>query len=173
MLRTKKRCQMYGKPLPLRHQISTILLTVTQSSSIVRCGAEKCALSAFPCRAYAGVHRVPQRLRFSAIEISLWESLFMPVHCVIDKERRLVITTGRDRVTFAEIKAHQDQLKNDPDFTPEYNQLIDSTAVTAVDVSIVEAEELARSGHFFSPSSRRAWFATDPFIFGIARGVRA
>lgn len=97
----------------------------------------------------------------------------MPVRYVIDKERRLVITTGWDRVTLAEIKAHQDQLKNDPDFAPEYNQLIDSAAVTAVDVSIGEAIELARSGHFFSPSSRRAWFATDPFIFGMARLIQA
>jgi len=38
----------------------------------------------------------------------------MPVQYVIDKERRLVITTARDRVAFAEGRAHQERLKEGP-----------------------------------------------------------
>lgn len=52
----------------------------------------------------------------------------MPCRYVIDIEQRLVISTGWDRVTFAEIKAHQDQLVSDPDFNPEFNQFVDATA---------------------------------------------
>jgi hypothetical protein len=38
----------------------------------------------------------------------------MPIAYVISKERRLVITTASDRVTFAEFQAYQDRLLNDP-----------------------------------------------------------
>jgi hypothetical protein len=92
----------------------------------------------------------------------------MPCHYVIDRERRLVITTASDRVTFAEVKTHQDQLRSDPDFNPEFNQLIDATAITVLDVSVDEAKELARRT-MFSATSRRAWVATSPVIYGMMR----
>ena len=41
---------------------------------------------------------------------------------VIDKKQFLVINTRWDRLTLAEVKAHQDQLLSDPDFSPEPNQ---------------------------------------------------
>jgi hypothetical protein len=49
---------------------------------------------------------------------------------IIDRRRRLVISTARDRFTFAEAKGHQDKLIADPDFNPAYNQPIDMRAVT-------------------------------------------
>ena len=76
----------------------------------------------------------------------------MPVRYVIDKEQQLVITTGSDRLTFAEIKAHQDQLLNDPDFN--------------------EAKTIARR-RLFSPTSRRAFVTATPTIFGMGRMMQA
>jgi hypothetical protein len=93
----------------------------------------------------------------------------MPFRYVLDKERRLVITTASDRVTFAEAKAHQDQLKNNPDFQPEFDQLIDATAVTGFDISTEEAKSLCRTSPLFSSSSRRAWVAPNPLLFGMGR----
>lgn len=92
----------------------------------------------------------------------------MPCRYVIDKERRLVITTGWDHLTFAEAKAHQDQLLIDPDFNPEFDQLIDFTAVTALDMSADEARMMARRG-VYSPKSKRAFIAANPTIFGMGR----
>jgi len=92
----------------------------------------------------------------------------MPVRYVIDKERRLVISSGWDRVTFAEIKVHQDQLLSDPDFSPEFNQLVDGTAVTALDISIDEAKEIARR-KLFSSTSKRAFVGSSPAIYGMLR----
>lgn len=46
----------------------------------------------------------------------------MPCRYDIDKDRRLVISTGWDRLPFAEAKARQDQLGIDPDFNSEFNQ---------------------------------------------------
>ncbi|HTW59671.1 MAG TPA: hypothetical protein VMD99_16200 [Terriglobales bacterium] len=92
----------------------------------------------------------------------------MPCRYVIDVEQGLVITSGWDRVTFAEIKAHQDRLANDPEFHPEFNQFIDGTAVTALEISTAEAKMIA-SRKFFSSKSRRALLASNLSILGMAR----
>ncbi len=96
----------------------------------------------------------------------------MPVRYVIDKELQLIITTGSGRLTFAEAKAHQDQLLNDPDFNSEFNQLIDLTAATSLDISVAEAKILATRNPF-SSTSRRAFVATNPSIFGLGRLMEA
>jgi hypothetical protein len=67
----------------------------------------------------------------------------MPIRYVIDKDRRVVVSIGWDRVSSAEIRAHRDQLANDPDLNPAFNQLVDGTAVTALDISMDEAKEIA------------------------------
>lgn len=92
----------------------------------------------------------------------------MPLRYVIDKERRLVRTTGWDRLTFDQTKAYQDQLLNDPDFDPEFNQLVDLTALAGLGMSTEETKQIAsRSG--FSARSRRAFVAPDPAVFGMSR----
>lgn len=92
----------------------------------------------------------------------------MPCSYAIDKERRLVITKVWDRVTFPEIRAHQEQFKNDPDFDPAFNLLIDASGATALDVSVDEARTIASQG-LFAPTSRRAFVASNPAIFGMGR----
>lgn len=92
----------------------------------------------------------------------------MPCRYVIEKERHLVITTAWDNVTFADAKGHQDQLFADPAFDRDFNQLIDATAVTQIDASSEEIRIVA-SRNIFSPTSRRAFVASQPLIFGIAR----
>jgi hypothetical protein len=92
----------------------------------------------------------------------------MPCSYIIDKERRLVISTGFGLVTFEEMKAHQNKLFGDPDFKAEFDQLIDATAVTKIELSRDAAEEIA-SRNIFSISSRRALVATKPAIFGTGR----
>ena len=62
----------------------------------------------------------------------------MPWRYTIDAERGLVISTGWGRMTFAEMQAHQDQLASDPQFNPEFRQLVDATAITELNISIAE-----------------------------------
>ncbi len=92
----------------------------------------------------------------------------MPCRYVIHGQSRLVVSTGWERVTFAELKAHQDQLGGDPDFDPTFNQLVDGTAVTGLEVSMEQVRSLA-ARKLFSPTSRRAFVAPDPAIFGVGR----
>src|SRR5215475_13165940 len=92
----------------------------------------------------------------------------MPFSYIVHKECRLVVSTGADRVTFNEIKARQDQTKTDPDFNPEFNQIVDLRAVTSFDMISDQARALARR-KIFSSGSRRAFVAASPAIFGVAR----
>ena len=82
----------------------------------------------------------------------------MTVRYAIYKELRLVVSTASDRVTFADIRSHQDQLLNDPDFDPQFNQFIDTTAVTVLDLSTQEAIAVAQR-KMFSCTSQRAFVA--------------
>jgi hypothetical protein len=92
----------------------------------------------------------------------------LPVSYVIERDSRLVVTTGVGHVTFEEVKRHQDLLLADPGFDPRFNQLIDATAMTQFDVSADEARQIAER-RIFSPASRRAFLASKPSVFGIGR----
>ena len=86
----------------------------------------------------------------------------------IDKHRRLIVTTAEDRVIFDDIRGHQDRLLVDRDFDPSFDQLIDTTPATRFNISADEARILAER-RIFSAESRRAFVATKPHIFGLAR----
>lgn len=92
----------------------------------------------------------------------------MPIHSVIDKERRLVITPGEGRITFVDSIANQDRLLSDPDFTSEFNQLFDATRVSVIDHSVDQVRKVA-SRRLFSPRSRRAFVAADTLTYGMGR----
>jgi len=100
------------------------------------------------------------------------QNFAMPVEYIIDKQRRLVVTTAWDRVTFADFKAHQDRLLNDPDFDPDFNQLLDGTRVAESDIGSNQLKILI-SRRTFSPTSKRAFVAVNPAYFGIGRMAEA
>lgn len=86
----------------------------------------------------------------------------------IYKERRLVVTTGWERVTFEEIRAHQEQVLSDPDFSSDFDQLVDGTRATALDISASEAQ-IVVGRRIFSPSARRALVAPAAAVYGMGR----
>jgi len=92
----------------------------------------------------------------------------MPCSYAIYKKPRLIITKIRDRVAFPELRAHQEEFRNDPEFSPDYNLLIDATGAVALDISSDEARTIASQG-LFAPTSRRAFLASSPAIFGMGR----
>lgn len=57
---------------------------------------------------------------------------------------------------------------SDPDFDPAFDLLIDATGITALDITTDEAKTIARQG-LFSSTSRRAFLASSPAIFGMGR----
>ena len=95
----------------------------------------------------------------------------MPFQYVIYPQYRLVVSTGEGRFTFEEACAHQDKLLSDPDFHPEFNQLIDGTTVTEYALSVGEIRMLV-SRDIFAITSRRSFVVASPFMYGIARMLK-
>lgn len=79
----------------------------------------------------------------------------MPAFYKIDKDRRLVLTTGSGVYTLADAVSHMDKLTKDPDFDPRFSQIVDFTQVTRIELSADEIRRLAQRT-IFSGSSRRA-----------------
>jgi hypothetical protein len=96
----------------------------------------------------------------------------MPCRYLIDTEHGLVISTAWDRVTFAEIDAHQHRLASDPSFNPDFKQLVDATRVTDLDISIDEAKAIF-GRKTFSSTSRCAFLGRGLIILGMGRLIEA
>jgi hypothetical protein len=96
------------------------------------------------------------------------KKVVMPSSYKIDKENRLVISTGTGVLTMADALAHQEQLLKDPDFDPSFSQLLDFTHVTDVELSSEEIHRLARTT-VFSANSRLAFLANSDLKLGLAR----
>jgi hypothetical protein len=92
----------------------------------------------------------------------------MPYFYKIDKERKLVMSTAAGELTKDEIQSLQDQLREDPNFDPDFSQLADLTHVTAMNITGAEMQELAERTAF-SPKARRAVIANNDLAFGLAR----
>ncbi len=92
----------------------------------------------------------------------------MPARYVIYKDQRLIINYGWGQLTLADFRGQQEEMIKDPDFNPDFDQLVDVSQTTALDLSIEEAKAVATRG-IFSRTSRRAVIATDPNVFAMGR----
>jgi hypothetical protein len=92
----------------------------------------------------------------------------MPAFYKIDRERRLVMSTGAGILTMAEILAHQNKLANDSDFDPDFSQLMDFTQVTQIALNANDVRRLAQRS-IFSPQSRRAFIMANDAAYGLGR----
>jgi hypothetical protein len=92
----------------------------------------------------------------------------MPCDYVIDKERRLVLSSAWDVFTAAEAMDHQNRLRSDVNFDPDFFQLLDGTRVTKVEATPNDVRLLA-DRTIFSPSSRRALVTSHTATFGLLR----
>jgi hypothetical protein len=92
----------------------------------------------------------------------------MPFSYVVYSQHRLVVSTGVDRVTWKEIQERQDQTQIDPAFKPDFNQIVDLRAVTVFEMTTDQARFLARR-LIFSSTSKRAFVAANPAVFGVGR----
>ena len=96
----------------------------------------------------------------------------MPISYRIVREARLVITTGRGILSFAEARDQQNAMQADPAFDPTFDQLLDLTGVTEFALSPAEAKAMAEPRPF-SPASKRAYVSSSPVVFGMGRLMEA
>jgi hypothetical protein len=92
----------------------------------------------------------------------------MPVSYSIDTERKLVVTRITGAPTADEIFDHNERLSSDPEFSPDFRQLVDMTGLTEIRVGSGVIKDTSRD-HFFSPGARRAFVAPSDCAFGLAR----
>jgi hypothetical protein len=92
----------------------------------------------------------------------------VPVSYKIDKERKLVLTTGSGFVTKQEVLAFQDQILKHPDFDPSFSQLADFARLTNTDINMADLQTLAKRD-VFSIHSRRAIIVKGDLAFGFAK----
>ncbi len=96
----------------------------------------------------------------------------MPANYRIDKSLGVVFTKGEGVLTTQEVLIHSQRLREDPDFDPNYSQLIDVRAVQFV-MSIGEVAEIATQEDIFSEQSRRAFVGENNLAFGMSRMLQA
>jgi len=92
----------------------------------------------------------------------------VPVSLKIDKDRKLVQTTGSGFLTKAEVLAHQDQILKHPDFDPSFAQLADFARLTNTDINMGDLQTFAKQD-VFSIHSRRAIIVKSDLAFGFAK----
>jgi hypothetical protein len=92
----------------------------------------------------------------------------MPTFYKIDKERKLVITTGTGFVRREEVLTLQDQMSNDPEFDPCFSQVADFALLANTDVVLADVQTFAQRD-VFSVHSRRAIIVKGGVAFGFAK----
>jgi hypothetical protein len=92
----------------------------------------------------------------------------MPVFYKIDKERKLVLSSATGVLNREEAASHQLRLLSDPEFDPNYSQLLDFTHITRLDLSAADVRRLAQRT-IFSADSRRAFLVASDLAFGLGR----
>ena len=92
----------------------------------------------------------------------------MPASYTIDVARKLVVTRIWGAATEDEIVDHGQRLRNDPQFRPDFRQLVDMTELTEIRVGSGLIRDRSRD-QFFSPGVRRAVVANSDAAFGMAR----
>jgi hypothetical protein len=92
----------------------------------------------------------------------------LPIFYKIDKERRVVMTTGSGDFSIAEALRHQEQFLHDPSFDRSFSQIIDLRHVTQFDLEPGDVRKLAQR-NIFSPESRRAIIVNTDLGYGYGR----
>jgi hypothetical protein len=92
----------------------------------------------------------------------------MPAFYKIDKDRKLVLSSGSGVLTIDDILMHQERLVADPDFDSSFSQLTDFTQFTKVDIT-ADQVRIAAKKNIFSSRSRRAMVVKNDLQYGLAR----
>jgi hypothetical protein len=92
----------------------------------------------------------------------------MPATYLISQEHRTVFSFGTGLLTLEILNDHLNRLKVDPDFQPDFCQIVEMREIDTVQISIAQVDQFA-SRSLFSPSSRRAVVVGSELLFGLAR----
>jgi hypothetical protein len=77
---------------------------------------------------------------------------YMPVILKIDPLRRLVYSTFYGRITDDEMLNHRSAIASDPNFNPDFSEIVDFSAVSDIDISEGTLTALAGTQSLYKPS---------------------
>jgi hypothetical protein len=92
----------------------------------------------------------------------------MSLSYTIDANRRLIIVRARGVLTETDVSRAREQLRRDPGFDPEFDQLFDARDVEDVALSKEGMARLADTS-ILAPAVRRAFVAVTTLQYGMAR----
>jgi hypothetical protein len=107
-----------------------------------------------------GTQRISEVRTAPAALLTQPNGVGMPAFYKIDKQRRLVLSTGSGVITRQDVLGHQEKLAKDPDFEPSFSQLADFTHITKLEINEQDVRLFAQRS-LCSPNSRRAFIAGD------------
>ena len=87
----------------------------------------------------------------------------------IDTSLGVVFTTADGVLTAEDVERHRETLRQDPDFDPGFNQLIDLRDVVEFGISAGDIAKVSRNQKLFGKGSRRAIVTATDLSFGLAR----
>jgi hypothetical protein len=93
----------------------------------------------------------------------------MPVSSFVDPHNRLVISLCVGEVTLGEAEATFAEIRNHPDFHPDFRQLIDLSVATTIPLHFPDLYHLQQVCDPFSNLGRRAVVAPAAVGFGLGR----
>ena len=96
----------------------------------------------------------------------------MSMAYIVDKDRKLVLSTARGILSYHDAFECLDRLERDPDFSPSFGHLCDYTRVVAFALSGDEIE-LLTTRRVFSTTSRWAFVASSQLACGLARAFES
>jgi hypothetical protein len=92
----------------------------------------------------------------------------MPTEYTIYPQWSLVISRGNGVFTQADFWDHVARMRADPEFNPDFNQMVDCRAFAAVELTSGQMADLA-SRSIFGARSRRAFIVASDVQHGLAR----
>ena len=76
----------------------------------------------------------------------------MPVVLKIDSRRKVVYSAFYGKITDAELFNHRSAIATDPDFNPDYSEIVDFSAVTEADISNATLAAMASAPSLYNSS---------------------
>ena len=92
----------------------------------------------------------------------------LPATYTIDTDQKLVVSRIWGAATEDEIFDHGQRLRNDPQFRPDFRQIVDMSELTEILVGSEMIRDASRK-QFFAPGVKRALVANSDAAFGMAR----
>jgi hypothetical protein len=92
----------------------------------------------------------------------------MPSDFYIDVPQRVVFSSATGVVVSGDVLDHMERLRSDPNFIPEFNQILDLRAVTKFQIPSEDIRGFAKR-NVFAPTSKRSFLVASESLFGVAR----